>query len=142
MNAQSFATIKVVGSILVALVIVGCQSSTHEAKGHWNAQSIESFRSVAGKWAGIMVRAPKAPQDDWVRVTISDDGHYEFSSVRMIGVFSGQGQFTLADGKLTVTTERGAATGTLWVTDGRRMLRFLGRMKDGTDYTVELVPSD
>ncbi|MDH4328058.1 MAG: hypothetical protein OEV77_06025 [Nitrospira sp.] len=126
---------------LLALVVQGCQSLGPVPKQQWSPQSIESFGVVAGKWAGLMVSRPKSRKDDWVRVTIADDGRYEFASYRTIGVLSGQGQFTLADGQLTVTTERGTATGSLLVSDGSRMLRITGVMSDGMQYTAELEPS-
>ncbi|WP_455244503.1 hypothetical protein [Petrachloros mirabilis] len=128
-------------SILLMLGVVGCETISPEQKRHWSASSIASFDSVAGKWAGIMVRTPKTREEDWVRVTIGNDGRYEFTSYRTIGVFSGRGQFTLAEGKLTDTTERGTATGSLLVSGGSRMLRMTGVMKDGTEYTAELEPS-
>lgn len=126
---------------LVVLVVQGCQSLGPAAMQPWNPQSIESFDSVAGKWGGLMVSHPKSRKDDWVRVTIADDGRYEFASYRTIGVLSGRGQFTLAEGQLTVTTERGSATGSLLVSDGSRMLRIIATMRDGTQYTAELEPS-
>ncbi len=126
---------------LLSLLVSGCQSSGPAPQQQWNAVSIESFESVAGKWAGLMVRTPRTRHDDWVRVTIGDDGRYEFVSYRTIGVLSGRGQFTLAGGKLTVTTDRGTATGSLWESDGKRMLRVTGVQDDGKDYAAELTPS-
>lgn len=126
---------------LLSLVVQGCQSTGPTPKHQWSPQPIESFGSVAGKWAGLMVRSPKAREDDWVRVTIADDGRYEFTSYRTIGLFSGRGQFTLAEGKLTVTTERGTATGSLYVSDNSRMLRMSGVMENGAQYAVQLQPS-
>lgn len=126
---------------LWALLVVGCQSTAVEPKRHWSAQSIESFGSVAGKWTGMMVRTPRSRGEDLVHVTISEDGRYEFASYRTIGVFGGRGQFTLADGKLTVTTERGTATGSLLTSDGARTLRIFAVMKDGTEYAADLEPA-
>ncbi len=126
---------------LLALVVQGCQSLGPAPKQQWSPQSIESFGVVAGKWTGLLVSHPKSRKDDWVRVTIADDGRYEFASYRTIGVFSGQGQFTLADGQLTVTTERGTATGSLLVSDGSRKLRIIGVMNEGARYTADLEPS-
>ncbi|WP_455379350.1 hypothetical protein [Petrachloros mirabilis] len=130
-----------IGVVFLSLLVVGCQTPEPTYKRQWSPSSIESFDSVAGKWAGVIVRTPKGREDDWVRVSIGRDGRYEFASYRTIGVFSGQGQFSLVDGKLTVMTERGSATGSLLVSDGARMLRFVGVMKDGTEYTVGLEPA-
>lgn len=130
------------GAVLVLVVLVlGCQASGTTQQRQWDALPIESFASVKGMWAGILVSKPKARQDDWVRLAIGDDGRYVFESYRTIGVFEGHGQFSVTEGKLTVTTDRGSATGSLFASDGARMLRFLGVMKDGAEYTAELEPA-
>lgn len=126
---------------LLTLVAHGCQSAGHAPKQQWSPEPIDSFGSVAGKWAGLMVRSPKVRKDDWIRLLIDNDGRYEFATYRTIGVFSGRGHFTLADGKLTMTTEQGTATGSLFVSEGSHMMRFIGIMEDGTQYTAELEPS-
>lgn len=126
---------------LSALVVPGCQSAEVAPKQQWSHQPIESFGSIAGKWDGLMVRSPKVRGDDWVRVTIADDGRCEFASYRTIGAFSGRGQFTLAEGKLTLTTGHGTVTGSLYVSDNSRVLRMSGVMEDGTRYAVQLQPS-
>ncbi|MDF0673564.1 MAG: hypothetical protein P0120_04375 [Nitrospira sp.] len=135
------AAVLLVCMSLWSLVAQGCQSTEVASKQQWSSQPIESFGSVAGKWAGLVVRSPKVRGDDWLRVTIADDGRYEFASYRTIGAFSGRGQFTLAEGKLTVTTERGTVTGSLYVSENSRMLRMSGVMEDGTRYAVQLQPS-
>jgi hypothetical protein len=130
-----------IGLTLLALVVQGCQSLGPAPKQQWSPQPIESFGSVAGKWTGLIVNHPKSLKDDWVRLSIGNDGRYDFATYRTIGVFSGRGQFTLTEGQLTVTTERGSATGSLFVSDGSRMLRVIGIMGKGTEYTAELEPS-
>jgi hypothetical protein len=130
-----------IGLTLLALLAQGCQSLAPAPKQEWTPQSIESFGAVAGKWTGLIVNHPKSLKDDWVRLSIGNDGRYDFATYRTIGVFSGRGQFTLTEGQLTVTTERGSATGSLFVSDGSRMLRIMGIMRDGTQYTAELEPS-
>jgi hypothetical protein len=56
---------------LLSLVVQGCQSTGPAPKQQWSHRPIESFGSVAGTWAGLMVRSPKAREDDWVRVYCS-----------------------------------------------------------------------
>lgn len=140
MNGHGRAAGLIIGFVFFSQLILGCQASGTPQHRQWNEAPIESFTSIAGKWSGIMVTAPKAREDDWVRTSISRDGRYEFASYRTIGVFTGKGQFALVNGKLSIMTERGSATGSLLVSDGARMLRFLALMKDGTEYTVELEP--
>ena len=103
--------------------------------------SILAFTSAAGKWAGILKSTPRVRGDDWVTLTIRDDGSYEFMSVRTIGIFQGQGTFTLIDGKLKAESERGWAIATLYEEGGRRMLKVESATKDGTQYSAELTPT-
>src|SRR6266850_2437256 len=76
--------------------------------------------------------------EDWVTLTICDDGSYDFVSVRIIGIFQGQGTCTLIDGKLKTETERGWAIATLYEEGGRRMLKVEGATKDGVQYSADL----
>jgi hypothetical protein len=103
--------------------------------------SVSSFKSAAGKWAGILKATPRVKGDDWMTLTIRDDGSYDFVSVRTIGIFQGQGTCTLIDGKLKTETERGWAIATLYEEGGRRMLKVEGATNDGTQYSADLAPT-
>ena len=103
--------------------------------------SVATFESVAGKWAGILKATPPSRQDDWMTLTIRDDGSYDFVSVRMIGIFHGNGTLTLVDGKLRAETERGWGMVTLYEEGGGRILKLEGATKDGTQYSANLDPS-
>jgi hypothetical protein len=102
--------------------------------------SVSAFKSAAGKWAGILKTTPRSKGDDWVTLTIRDDGSYDFVSVRTIGIFQGQGTFMLSDGKLKTETERGWIIATLYEEGGRRLLKVEGASKDGTQYLAGLAP--
>lgn len=141
MNGHGGTTNIVVCIAVLSLLTLGCQSPGHEPAQQWTPLPIESIASVAGKWAGLMLREPRSREEDWVRLTIAADGAYEFTSYRTIGVFSGRGQFSLSEGKLTVKTDRATATGSLWGSDGHRKLQFVAVMTDGTKYTTELEPA-
>ena len=43
---------------------------------------LSAFGNVAGNWAGIMTMTPRSGNDDWITVTINEDGTYRFESVR------------------------------------------------------------
>jgi hypothetical protein len=103
--------------------------------------SISAFTSAAGKWSGILKSTPRLKGDDWMTLTIREDGSYEFVSVRTIGIFQGQGTCTLIDGKLKTETERGWAIATLYEDRGRRMLKIAGATKDGVQYSADLAPT-
>ncbi|GKS59319.1 hypothetical protein YTPLAS18_28460 [Nitrospira sp.] len=124
--------------LALSWLVPGCQTPSAAPEVRWTAVPVESFEPIAGRWAGLMVREPRSRQDDWVRVSIADDGRYEFVSYRSIGMFSGKGQFTLAQGQLRASGDRGSVTGGLMTSDGRQMLRFIGVMNDGVQYKAEV----
>lgn len=143
MNRRGRAVGLMIAFVFFSELILGCQTSGTPQKRQWSEAPIESFASVAGRWAGLMVSTPKSHQNDWVRVSIGRNGRYAFSSYRTIGLFSGEGQFDLVDGKLTVMTERGSASGSMLASpDGARMLQFHAVMKDGTELTAEVEPAN
>ncbi len=102
---------------------------------------LSAFGNVAGNWAGIMTMTPRSGNDDWITVTINEDGTYRFESVRTIGIMQGQGKFALVDGKLRVEGERGWATGTLYEEGDRRLLKIQGADRDGVRYAADLAPA-
>lgn len=103
--------------------------------------SIVTFESAAGRWSGILKAIPVLRHDDWVTLTIGDDGSYEFESVRAIGIFQGKGTFTILDGKLSAETDRGSSVVTLYKDSGRRMLKVEATTKDGVQYSAQLTPT-
>ncbi|HYM88701.1 MAG TPA: hypothetical protein VES92_06245 [Nitrospiraceae bacterium] len=103
--------------------------------------SVSTFKSVMGKWAGILKTTPRLQRDDWVTFTIRDDGSYDFVSVRTIGIFRGQGTFTLIDGKLKAETEQGWTVATLYEEGAQRLMKVDGATKDGVQYSADLTPT-
>ena len=129
----------------VALAVLqgfgGCAMPGPSEQPPWAPVPIQEFKSVAGKWEGLMTRAPRAQNDDWVKVAIHEDGQYEFASYRTIGVLNGKGLLALSDGVVTATSERGSATLTLYLADARRLLRVAGVTHDGIKFEAELAPA-
>lgn len=127
---------------LVALPwFAGCAAPGPSEQPSWAPVSVQEFKSVAGKWEGLMTRLPRAAEEDWVRVVIHADGAYEFASYRTIGVFSGKGTLELGNGVVTATSERGVATLTLFQAGDRRLLRVAAVAKDGLKYEADLAPA-
>ena len=137
---------KIVRCLLLSALVIGIHaglisnSSAASAQAKLSPTAITDIKSLAGKWEGIMIRTPKSRTDDWVNVNIQDTGDYDFASYRTIGVFSGKGTLTLADGKATAQTERGRVTMQLFTdqASGAQMLRAEGKGKDGISYRAEL----
>jgi hypothetical protein len=127
--------------VAAAYIIAGCGSTATQSRNQWQSSTISDFKSVAGTWEGLMIRNPRTRDDDWVTVVISENGAYQFASPRLIGVFSGTGNLTLADGKMAAKYDTGA-----WLTlelyrdpdSDQRMLKANGRDSGGFTYTADL----
>lgn len=105
------------------------------------AVPITDFKMVAGKWGGL-VTGITAQHDDWVDVTITPEGKYDFGVYRTVGVFGGTGTFTLSDGKLESHGERGSATYTLYQSGAKRVLQVQGALTDGRKVSAKLNPKE
>jgi hypothetical protein len=123
------------------LVLAACASSTSAPASALSPVPIKDFRSVAGRWAGPVsgLASSRRTDEDWVELTVADDGAYDFGIARTIGVFAGKGRFTLDEGKLLMVGERGRATYILYEGGGRRVLRASGTLPSGP-VTAELTP--
>ena len=127
--------------MMISALSYGCQPAERSEPPQWIQVPIANVSDVAGKWNGLMRRVPPDRRDDWVTVTVASDGKYEFSSLRTIGVFTGQGEFSVQDGKLQSRSERGSVEAALFQAGSQRMLKAKGRAADGTEYTAEVKPS-
>lgn len=117
---------------------IGCTPVTPLPSPPSSSVAISTFESVSGKWAGILRALPQSRKDDWVTLVISGDGTYQFVSPRTIGIFQGQGTFTLVDGTLRTDTDRGSTLVTLYEGSGKRMLKVEGTTQDGVKYSANL----
>lgn len=83
---------------------------------------IKDIQEVTGQWSGLLKRRPRTHGDDFVTVTISRDGTYEFASARISGIFAGTRTFQFTDGRLRDESESGHAVFTLYDRDGEQVL--------------------
>lgn len=98
---------------------------------------ITDFQMVAGDWEGP-ARGMSAQHDDWIEVTFTPDGQYDFGIYRTIGVFGGRGMLTLSGGKLQMRGDRGSATYTLYQSGAKRILQGQGVLSDGRQISATL----
>jgi hypothetical protein len=98
---------------------------------------IAAFTQITGHWEGSLSRDPAT--QDWVRGEIYDDGTYDFSSYRELGLFQGRGRFTLRNGQALDRSGDGLLTITLYEEGDKQTLRAVGMVKKGTEYTVNLL---
>ena len=124
--------------LLVVAAVAACSGSGASSRGSGGMIPITDFSTVSGTWAGVAFR-DVGRQDDWVEITLKDDGTFQAVSARQIGVFSGNGKLTLSDGRLTATGPRGTAVLTLYDRQGR-VLRVDFQDVNGTGYTADLRP--
>jgi len=122
----------------IAAMGAGC-ASTDEASSRVMVP-ITDIKSVAGNWAGNFSR-DATRQEDFVRLTINDDGTYEVSSVREIGVLQGKGKAVVQNGKLVIEGERGIGVYTLYERAGSKYLKGQAKTKDGDTFSGELKPA-
>jgi len=125
---------------LVSISLAGCAGSASSSQLPSTQVPITSVSAVAGKWAGTVRRDPST-EDDWVDLTIKDDGSYEVRSFRTIGAILGGGRLTVSNGQLTTQTERASSTLTLYEGDGRRVLKIDGTLRNGVMFSGLLTPA-
>jgi hypothetical protein len=132
--------LQISGLVVVVQAALACAVFAASAKTQWSPTEITDIKSIAGKWEGIMIRTPKSRTDDWVNVSIQDNGDYEFASYRTTGVFSGKGNLAVKDGKAMAQGEKGSVTVQLFTekTKNQSMLKAEGKGKDGVSYRAEL----
>ena len=137
---MTFAQIS--GSVIVfaLMAVIGCTAVEHPAPPPLERIGVADFNSVAGDWEGLMVQTPASRYDNWVRLKIQPDGAFHFEAYRTIGVFAGDGVFTLDEGTLLAQSEKGHITAQLYRHPGKndRLLRAEGTSGDGITYHAEL----
>ncbi len=127
--------------LAVGMAFMGCADTQSRQEPLSTIVPISEIKNVAGKWSGIAKRTPPAGRDDWLEVTIKEDGAYEYSSFRTIGAAMGSGRLTLKDGTLMSESDKASATYTLYDRGGKRVLVLEVTMKDGVHYSADLKPA-
>jgi hypothetical protein len=120
---------------LIATALAGCAAMSPTAG--LTPVPITDFQMVAGDWEGP-ARGMSAQHDDWIEVTFTPDGKYDFGIYRTIGVFGGKGALTLSDGKLQIQGERGSASFALYQGGAKRILQSHGVLSDGRAISATL----
>jgi hypothetical protein len=146
---------KMVGFIGLAFLhlMVACSSMAPTETRQPTA--VTDFKSVAGKWEGLLIRDNLMTQNyDRVSLVIDDTGAYENAVTRtrttasgtsvsygVVGVFAEKGKLVLTDGKLSAKGQKGGqATLQLYVDPGssERMLKVDAKDSEGFTYSAEL----
>jgi len=110
-------------SVLLLLIHGGCASVASERADRGTQVPVTNVGTVAGRWAGLSDLPGHRMDDQYVEVTLREDGTYEVTSARTIGLMDARGHVQLSDGRLLVQGDSGArGTATLYSAGGQRTL--------------------
>ena len=145
---------KIVGFIGLAFLHLMVACSSMETR-QWQPTAVTDFKSVAGKWEGLLtLDDPRALHYDRATLIIDDTGVCEATVTRtrttaqggsvsygVIHVFAEQGKLVLTNGKLSTKFEKGGQTTVQLYVDpasGERMLKADGKNSEGFTYSADL----
>jgi hypothetical protein len=134
--------VRVMLAFMTGMLIASSTELDAASRSRPTAVAISDIKSVAGRWSGILHGRPGGTrQQDWVELALHEDGTYTLASARMIGVLSGSGTLSLADGRLASQGEKTQVTLTLHQGGGKRFLRVEGTMASGQPLRADLYPA-
>jgi hypothetical protein len=136
-------------------LMVACSSMAPWETRQWQPTAVTDFKSVAGKWEGLLTsNDPRVLNFDRATLVIDDTGACESPITRtrtraqgmsvsydVIDVFAEKGKLVLTDGKLSTKFEKGGqVTVQLYVdpASSERMLKAEGKSSQGFAYSADL----
>jgi hypothetical protein len=97
---------------------------------------------MLSRWPGVLYGRPGGTRgQDWIELAIQEDGTYTLASARTIGVFSGSGTLSLANGRLITQGEKAQVTMTPYQGNGKQFLRVEGATASGQPLRADLYPA-
>jgi hypothetical protein len=128
--------------LLLLLAHAGCASATRGEAGSGTPVRVSDIGSVAGRWAGIGDLPGHRNDEQFIEVTLRDDGTYEATSARTIGFMDARGRVQVRDGRLLIEGANGArGTATLYDGGGQRTLVVQMTAAKGGNMTARLRPN-
>ena len=129
----------VCGAVLVAMATMSaCAGSSPSSPKSGVMVPVADVRTVAGGWAGVTSRTA-GEQDDWLELTVNEDGTFEVFSAREVGALLGKGTLSVNEGKMTALGTHGSGVLTLYDRGGRVLVLDF-RDRKGNTYSGELRP--
>jgi hypothetical protein len=142
----------IIGLVYLHLIVACSSMAPTETR---QPTAVTDFKSVSGKWEGLLIRDhPMTQNYDRVTLVIDDTGAYDIAITRtrttaqgvsvsysVIGVFAEKGKLVLTDGKLSAKGEKGGhATLQLYVDPGssERLLKVDAKDSKGFTYSADL----
>ena len=136
-------------------LMVACSSTAPWETRQWQPTAVTDFKSVAGKWEGLLTsNDPLVLNYDRATLVIDDTGACDSAITRtrtkaqgmsvsydVINVFAEKAQLVFTDNKLSATFAKGGRmTAELYVdpASGDRMLRAEGKNSQGFIYSADV----
>jgi hypothetical protein len=114
---------RMVSLSVLLLIHGGCASLASDSASRGTPVPVTSVATVAGRWAGLSDLPGNRMDDNYVEVTLRDDGSYEATSARTIGFMDARGRVQVSDGRLLIEGNSGSrGTATLYSAGGQRTL--------------------
>jgi hypothetical protein len=99
---------------LLALLALGaCASGSASGRTAGGSSAgvpvpVTDLKAVAGHWVGLMDLPGNRNEDEYLEVTVREDGTYEAKSARQIGLMDAQGTVAVSGGRLLLQGARGS----------------------------------
>jgi hypothetical protein len=110
---------------LAALLALGACASGGSASGRSAGGSsagvvpVTDLKAVAGRWAGLMDLPGNQKDEQYLEVTVRENGTYEAKSALQIGLMDAKGTVAVSNGRLILQGDRGSkGTATLVSKEG------------------------
>jgi hypothetical protein len=98
---------------------------------------VADLKAVAGTWTGIAARSAGSGREDWLEITVNENGTFKASAARQTGTLIGDGTLRVSDGKVLAEGRNGRAVLTLYERSGPLLVMDFTD-KDGIKYSAEL----
>jgi hypothetical protein len=102
--------------------------------------AVSDVKSLAGKWAGLAV-GPGSNQQDYIEMTIREDGSYDVLTRRTVGTLRGNGTIVIREGRIIMQGGKGRGVGSLMGERGERVMKVDVTFPDNIDMSATLRPT-
>jgi len=110
------------GAFVLGMLLTGCAGGPSQDGPSWTFVPITDVSMVAGEWDGMVKKDKAVIPEAMVRLTIKENGTYNFIGQRFTDVALGSGFLETRDGRLSGDTDRRIAIFALYDHQGKAVL--------------------
>ena len=136
-------SVRAMGIVLLLSLAACASGGASPGSGPGTPIAVTDVKSIAGQWVGLMdlPGGGSGRDDQFLQVTVREDGTYEAKSARTIGIMDARGTVTVRDGRLVLQGASGSqGTATLFSREGQRTLMVEMRDPNQGKATARLRP--